>query len=503
MNGDIRVMKEKCINIYSNIFKQAYDWLHAVKKPFLYLTLIHMAALSAVLRANVNYVDDAGRAYAGYKGWDNFSRYLSNFLSGFLHADRYLSDISPLPQAAAVMLVSLSGIIMIYVITGQASVCAWQLAAVLPLGLSPYFLACLSYKFDAPYMAVSVLASVLPFLFIQGKRGYFAYAAASAACILAVCTTYQAALGIFPMMAVFICIKRWNDADDWKDIGKFLLASILAYAAGLAVFRVFLMKPVDNYVSSSLPALHDLLPSVFHNFYRYFTNVRRDCTKFWKIMMACNAAFFVMVMTCRSRCAKIPAFFMTACAFAAMGLLCFGIYPLLSAPLFAPRAMYGFGAFLAITGVYAASHARHLPARVAAASLGWIFFVFAFTYGNALSAQKEYMEFRMASVISELNTMEAFVSDTEKNIQIAGTIGHAPALDGVMNRYGVLERLVPVNFRSDWDWGSFQFCHYYGLKNIVQDDSVDLRKQKLPVIKDTMYFTLRGEGSDILIKLKR
>lgn len=495
-------MKEKCINIYSGIFKQVYNWLHAVKRPFLYLTVIHMAAVSAILRANVNYVDDAGRAYAGYKGWDNFSRYLSNFLSGFLHADRYLSDISPLPQIVAVLILSLSGVIVIYVISGQAGVSIWSLAASLPLGLSPYFLACLSYKFDAPYMALSVLASVVPFLLLKGKCGYFTYEAASAVCILAVCTTYQAALGIFPMMAVFICIKRWNDADGWKDIGKFLLASVLAYAAGLAVFRIFLMKPVDDYVSSSLPALRDLFPTVYRNFCRYFTNVRTDCTKFWKIMIACNAAFFVAVMTFRSKRAKIPAFLMTVCAFVAMGLLCFGIYPLLSAPLFAPRAMYGFGAFLAITGIYTASHAVHLPAKAAAASLGWIFFVFAFTYGNALSAQKQYTDFRMTAVIGELNTLDAFVSDTEKNIQIAGTIGHAPALDGVMDRYGVLKRLVPVTFRSDWDWGRFQFLHYYGLKNIVPDDSVDLRKKHLPVIRDTMYFTLRGEGDDILIKLK-
>lgn len=495
-------MKEKYTGLYNRLSGKIRDYAGAVKKPFIYLTVIHLAAVSAILRADVNYIDDAGRAYAGYKGWDNFSRYLSNFLSGFLHADRYLSDISPLPQMIAVMLLSLSGVIVIYIITGRASVSAWQLAAVLPLGLSPYFLACLSYKFDAPYMALSVLASVVPFLFFQGKHRYFVYAAASAICILAVCTTYQAALGIFPMMAVFISIKRWNDADGWRDIGKFLLASILAYAAALAIFRAFIMKPVDNYVSSSLPALQELLPSVCRNFCRYFKNVRTDCTKFWKIMMACNAVFFVAVMSYRSKRPKIPAFLLTVCAFTAMGLLCFGIYPLLSVPLFAARAMYGFGAFLAITGVYAASHAGRLPAKAAAASLGWIFFVFALTYGNALSAQKAYTDFRMASVIGELNTLEAFLSDTEKNVQIAGTIGHAPALDGVMDRYGVLKRLVPVTFRSDWDWGSYQFFHYYGLKNAAPDDSADLRTQDLPVIRDTMYFTLKGEGSNILVELK-
>lgn len=495
-------MKEKYIKLYYRISRQVYHCMYAVKKPFLYLTMVQLAAASAILRADVNYIDDAGRAYAGYQGWENFSRYLSNFLSGFLHTDRYLSDISPLPQVAAVMLLSLSGVVVIYIVTGQARVCAWTLAAVLPLGLSPYFLACLSYKFDAPYMALSVLASVAPFLLCEAKRRYFVYAAASAACILAVCTTYQAALGIFPMMAVFISVKRWNDGDGWLDIGKFLLVSILAYAAGLIIFRAFLMKPVDNYVSSSLPPLEDLIPSVCRNYRRYFKKARRDCRRLWKILMACNAVFFVAVMTCHSRRPKIPAFLLTASALVAMGFLCFGVYPLLSVPSFAARAMYGFGALLAITGVYVASHTGCLPAKAAAASLGWIFFVFAFTYGNALSAQKEYTDFRMASVIGELNALDAFLSDEEKNVQIAGTIGYAPELAGLMDRYGALKRLVPVTFRADWDWGSYQFYHYYGLKNVVPDASVDLREQNLPVIRDTMYFTLRGEGNDILVELK-
>jgi len=43
---------------------------------------------------------------------------------------------------------------------------------------------------------------------------------------------------------------------------------------------------------------------------------------------------------------------------------------------------------------------------------------------------------------------------------------------------------------------------YYGLKNVVPDDSVDLRELNLPVIRDTMYFTVRGEGCNILVELK-
>ena len=67
-----------------------------LKKPFLALLAIYLIGISAILRANFNYIDDMGRVYSGYKGWGNFSRHTNMVLSGLLHADNYLTDISPL-----------------------------------------------------------------------------------------------------------------------------------------------------------------------------------------------------------------------------------------------------------------------------------------------------------------------------------------------------------------------------------------------------------------------
>ena len=50
-------------------------------KPFLILAVIYIIAFSAIIRANFLYIDDLGRTFNGYKDWDGFSRYTSNFLS--------------------------------------------------------------------------------------------------------------------------------------------------------------------------------------------------------------------------------------------------------------------------------------------------------------------------------------------------------------------------------------------------------------------------------------
>lgn len=133
-------------------------------RPVCIMSGVYILGISAILRANINFSDDIGRVFEGYQAWEAFSRYLSNFLSGIIHADSFLSDISPLTQLIACVLLAAASVTVLYLITGRTRFSVWEYAAVLPLGLSPYMLECLSYKYDAPYMALSVLFSVLPLL---------------------------------------------------------------------------------------------------------------------------------------------------------------------------------------------------------------------------------------------------------------------------------------------------------------------------------------------------
>ena len=81
-------------------------WISEIKKPFFILFLCILTALVPLLLANFNYLDDLGRVAIGYRQWDNYSRYIPQYGSVFLHAGTYLTDISPLPQLLAVMIMS-------------------------------------------------------------------------------------------------------------------------------------------------------------------------------------------------------------------------------------------------------------------------------------------------------------------------------------------------------------------------------------------------------------
>lgn len=457
--------------------------------------------ISAILRANFNYIDDLGRVAQGYKDWDGFSRYLSNFLSTFLHTDQYLTDVSPLPQLVSAFLLSAAGMIILSVLGSQKKISLWEIIALIPLGLSPYFLECISYKYDSPYMALSILASVFPLLFY--KRGALIYGTISILGILTVCTTYQPAAGIYPMLVILVSLQFWNQNANLQKILKFISISAASYLIGMMAFRFLLMRPVDNYVSGSLPPLPKLIPQTLEHFKTYFLLVNSDFKKEWMIFLILMAIAFVLLTVRDSRQKKWLAFFLSGAALIAMALLSFGIYPLLENPLYAPRAMYGFGVFVALMGVSIARAKRAYAAKMICFCLSWCLFVFSFTYGNALSAQKNYTDFRIELAIADLNTSMPSPEEGEKTVQIAGSIGFAPVINHMPIYYqSLLHRLVPVLFQEEWDWGIYQFYNYYGLRNVRLNRTVDLTEKNLPVLKDTMYHTIRGKGNNVLIELK-
>lgn len=470
-------------------------------KALLILFAVSVVGISAILRANFYYMDDSPRAALGYKQWDYFSRYLSTALATLVHGGDYLVDAAPLPQMLAMLIMAVSGILMGYIFCERTTFSGWELAVLSILGLNPYFLGCVSFRFDAPYMAFSVLAAVVPLLY--RNRNAAAYLLVSGLGILAVCTSYQAAAGIFPMLVVALALRMWNRGESIREAGLFCLKSAAGYALGLLFFKLAIMIPADtNYVGNALPSAGEMIPHFMRNLRSYYSLILSDFKPFWRIAATLAAAAFCVRTVLDSQRRTLPAIAMTAVALILMGMMCFGLYPALASTVFAPRAMYGFGVLLTVFGMTAAEGKKRVPLKIPAVVLSWVFFVFSFTYGNALSVQKDYTDFRTRLVISDLQEVEAFRSDAPVTVQLSGSIGKAPVLWNMPQNYQMLNRLIPDTFGGGDDLTQYGFYCYYDLQNVVWNPDVDLRKMDLPVLEDNMYHTIRGEGSYVLVELK-
>ena len=479
-----------------------FESLRQWKRPLAWLFLIYLVGVSAILRADFNYADDLSRVVSGYKGWHYFSRHLTVFLSGIIHADDYLTDISPLPQILALMLLALTGVIVLHVLGGKAKRPIAGLIALVPLALSPYFLECISYKYDAPYMAISIFAQVFPILF--APCGVIPYAVATILGMLATCTTYQAALGVFPMLVIAVALRRWNNGEAFKSVLRFALISGVSYAIGVLIFQQFILIPIDSYASTNPPPPGEFIPLTLANYRQYFSLIRSDFKHIWKWLLAFLCAAFALCSTRDSKQNKVLAFLLSCVSVLAMLALCFGVYPFLTKPLFVPRGMYGFGVFIALIGAYVAtSERRMVTGQLISLVLSWCFFVFAFTYGNALYNQKTYTDFRIHMVIDDLKNEHLLTQGEIKHVQLTGTIGYAPAVRNMPQDYQMLNRLVPINFAdSHYEFAHRSFNDYYRLPVMRFDSSVDLSTYDLPLVVDNFYHTIYADDEHMLIELK-
>jgi len=475
-------------------------------KPSLILLVVYLLGIFTIIRANFSYKDDVWRAAEGSRQWFSWSRYVSEFLSIFIHGDTRLTDISPIPQLLAILILAVSSVLLVYVLTGKITVT--RLLASIPLGLSPYFLECLSYKFDSPYTALSVLASIFPFLFSARKKVFLLVSIVS---LLIMCMTYQPAAGIYMLIVVVLCFQNWNRREKTnKEILSFLGIAVFAFCFTLLVFRFFLMKPVTHdasYAQTSMLPASQLITGILNNIKDYALTINHDFGMIWKIGILLALLFFITKSVSCSAQRKVISFFLVFTVIVISFLLSYGVYSLLQKPLYAPRALLGFGVFLAVICIYAVSDFKKISTIVVLA-LNWCLFTFAFSYGNALADQARYAEFRIGILTHDLSALYPDVSKDSMSIQIENSIDFAPSIKNIAKHNPVIERLVPSRL-SDSKLDYIYFLTYFNddrfhanNEEAKEQKNIDFSALNLPVVLDSYYHTIQSDGNHIIIVLK-
>ena len=474
-------------------------------KPVLLMFGIYLLGILTIIRANYLYIDDILWSITGYREWGNWSRYMVVFLSYFVQPEIRMTDISPIPQLLAILILSCSSVLLVFIF-GKGKISTVGLLASIPLGLFPYFIECLSFKFMAPYLALSILVSIIPFLFIKYKKAFFFCSTVS---LLILCMTYQVASGIYPMIALLLCFQDWNNRKKTnKEILSFLGIAATAFCFSMLLFRLFFMKSVesdDYYTSTEMLSISHLVPGIISNIKNYVIIIYNDLGIIWKIGIVLVLFFFVFKSIYNSAQRRILSFFVVLAVIVLSFILSYGIYILLIRPLFVPRALFGFGVFLAILCVCTVSDYKK-TATIAVLALNWCLFAFAFSYGNALADQARYAEFRIGILLHDLNTINLDKDKNEMSIQLQNSIDFAPTIKNIAKHYPIIERLVPTRLGETIRFFDSRYFLYHFNYNpnvkYVDKSVIDFVPMNLPLILDSYYHTIQSDGEHILITLK-
>ncbi|MBQ4417463.1 MAG: glucosyltransferase domain-containing protein, partial [Butyrivibrio sp.] len=378
------------------------------------------------------------------------------------------------------------------------------IVAASPLALNPCFLECLTYKFEAPYMALSVLFGFLPFLFFHGST--ILYAGTSVFFTLCICLSYQTSVCIYPMMTAFLILTEWDRGRDRGCLLRRVLVSVSAFLAGLLLFKVLVLdRPSFLNVPGILP-FREMIPGYIGNMQRYFHLLLTWQPKLWILLSGLLAASALFLFVKNTAGNRVAAALLFAACLAVMLAVSFGAFAFVREPQYLPRSMYGTGILCAILSAYVASLKPDVYAwcgRGVCILLAWCFFVFAFQYGNALAEQKRYIDFRIQLVMNDLINTDVMRTEGEKYFQLSGTAGNADMLDKM--NYDMVRVLTQIRFGEGDGWGTIYFKEYFDLESTANlklaDIGTDLTRMELPLLADTPYHRIYGAFPYILIEL--
>lgn len=485
---------------------------HFLQKRTLYFFLISLTVsligFYSILATSYNYIDDIQRNLSGGNEWGfNFFRWII-FIENHLLQLNGLADASPLIQLFAILFLASSSIILAYVfssLAGSNKINFANLIASILIVFNPYFLECMSYKYESVGMATSVFVSVIPFLFLEKPRLYYYV---SFICMLLMPLSYQAASGIYIVLVILIGSIKYakTGGAGIKPVLKFYLFSGITYIIATILFYLLCtVLTFGTYRSISIT----INPSViFRNVSLYISTILSDCSIVWIVLFVIITVisfFSVVRMAVRGKKIKVFLFYLFSLILSLV--LSYGAYIFLKDTATAPRMMYGIGIFvttvanIAVSSLFVSKWAKNLSVMFVFL-LCWSFFCYSIIYGNALRYQQDFESMYEQMILDDLNELLP-VSDEPYKVGLIGSPGFSPAVEHVTRFYPITKRLVPNNLNGlGYFSGLHMILYYVDFLSIGYDRIGSLDISQFEKIKETFSYDILLDNQDVAIVFK-
>lgn len=205
-------------------------------KYHLFLFVIGMLYVLPIVLANVYYVDDMGRLSLGY-GWDGDGRILSNIITEALSFGNGIISIFPYSILLSSAIFVIAGSIVAEMLFENKYIKA---ISSLFIVTSPFMLENLSYRYDSILMAISVLSSIIPFIFRFNYKLFFPI---SIVCLLISFCLYQTSTMAYFSVTLCLLIKQCLNKGKAFDL-KLCINCLICFSISYIVYS-FLINSLE------------------------------------------------------------------------------------------------------------------------------------------------------------------------------------------------------------------------------------------------------------------
>ena len=467
------------------IFIAKLKQLLSYKYKILFIFIIYLIALSALILANFNYIDDRNRILYGLFEFFWWNRHSSTFAASLLSLNSdYFVVTFPYSLFISIFLLSLSSIIFLKTIDNKLIHSKIALLASVSIGLSPYYLENLSYKFDAPLMALSVFASIFPFLFVRYSKIFII---TSIIMLLIMLTSYQASSGIYMMICIFLAFIKILQ-NDTKGAFRIFICFVISYLI-VGILYLMIYRPEATYANTHILPFKYFFIGISRHIIEYTKMIYSDfggANRVYLFLIFGFVLIFIAKSIIDSKINKILAFLLSIFCVVVLFILSFGLYLIIETPTLYPRSFIGFGVFIGILSIYSI-HKNKILSSVLIIIFVHYLIMFANFYGQALKAQSDYENFRWTLMLNDLgkflNTSHMDI-ESKFNIKTTGNAGVNPVIAKSKKQYPIIDRLVPI-LQNEWSW-SLAALDNFGITG--SDANKDCEKYSSTQILIDTYF---------------
>ncbi|MBG9366684.1 glucosyltransferase domain-containing protein [Streptococcus sp. NLN64] len=478
-------------------------------KYIAWLWLFYLIPALAINLSNYPYIDDVYRRSTGVASFaHDYARYASEYLSWILNNNSHLVDVGILFPFLTSGILALSSVLLIRTFFPKDAI-KWQtvLASTI-LFVNPFFLEVLSFRFDNPYIAFSILVSILPF-FLYRKFNSILFFFISLICVFLMCNLYQSSSGIHIILTIFLFLYLIIEETSILHSLRFIVISAMAYISGLLVYRLemnFNPQLLDRGTNTTIAELDNLIPTIQKNTELLYAVVRNEINKYWKILILIIIILFLISLLFKVGRRSL---WVLPISIFALGLsfpLSFGVNLAITGNLATdhPRYVYGLFVCVAIISIILAQlNSNKLLKIVKSTTIIFItygFLVFSFVYANVLGVQKDEFEFQAGQFSQVIRPY--LKTDGQTRLVMNRLFTNSTVYYNSLQNYPILDNLVPDNANLYWPnvmW--YQNISHYDVK-IDHVDTMSLNFEGLTPVEDSPHYEIYQMEDGLYIRMK-
>ena len=495
-------------------------WLTIEKKErslFFALMAMYGIYVLPVILANRLYQDDLSHSLYGVTGWYNDARPLSEKLIVWLCGGSPLGDVFPLPLLLSIPLLAFAVTLFVKRFLPSQGLSFPALSLGFLVIANPFLLCNLSYRFEAVTMILALCAAMLPYAAPAEMPPLKVFIFSFFLCMITF-TTYQSAIGVFISLwfielFYMLCSCRIDPLR--------LLARPAACVCGAVIYKFIILnhyiRPENggwqsdayrfgqNAEGGFFSVILLNMESLMQHINLVLQGVPMPVLILFLFLMAAGILF-----ACLSFFRQDFPLYRRLLSILYALLLPFLIILGAAAPLLVlTPTSFNISAHslicLCSIGIWAGVMLSFLPS--AGRQLWALLFLpcllfgltFSYTYGNALTSQKQYEEYLTYSIVHDLETINA--DGAYQTVTIAGRAPYAPETARLCEKYPLLTRLVPTYITNSSYLGGVQLLLYtqetFSFESLTEEDET-LIKTGEPVVTTSIYSCYKADNKIII-----